>query len=111
MRETDTSGRNYEGAKNEKATLTVEALNTNFLINFTLDGTTKTLRKGESIDFRLKPDGTATNLQFNFRFSNPTGGSYRVVVRPVDGKPNGRLRTFRQQGSLPVIIDYVFVPK
>ena len=112
MRETDPSGLTYEGAKNLNVTVTVTEQNTNFLVNYTLDGASKTLPPGQAINFPLKPDGSATNLQFNFRFSQPTGGKYEVVVSPVQGYPNDqRPRTFKQQGSIPVIIDYTFLPK
>ena len=112
MKQTDSDGLTYEGAKSEVVMITVEEQNTNFLVNFTLDGKTDTLKKGAVINFALKPDGMATNLQFNFRFSNPTGGRYQVVVSPVEGFPNSeRPKSFKQQGSLPVIIDYAFLPK
>lgn len=112
MRETDPSGLTYEGAKNLNVTVAVTEQNTNFMVNYTLDGVTKTLPKGQVISFALKPDGSATNLQFNFRFSTKTNGKYEVVVSPVEGYPGAlRPRTFKQQGSIPVIIDYTFLPK
>ena len=110
MRQTDTEGLSYEGARNDNATLTIEEQNTHFLVNCRMDGVKKEVKKGEAITFALKPDGTATNLQFSFRFSNKKGGTYTVVVSPVDGFPNDeRPMTFKQQGSTPVIIDYGFI--
>lgn len=110
MKQTDTEGLNYEGTKNENATLTIEEQNTNFLVNCRMDGVKLIVKKGEPITFVLKPDGTATNFEFSFRFSNKKGGTYKVVVSPVDGFPNNeRPMTFKQQGATPVIIDYGFI--
>jgi hypothetical protein len=110
MKQTDTEGLNYEGTKNENATLTIEEQNTNFLVNCRIDGVKLEVKKGQPITFALKPDGTATNFEFSFRFSNKKGGTYKVVVSPVDGFPNNeRPMTFKQQGSTPVIIDYGFI--
>ena len=64
--------------------------------------------KDQPIEFKLKPNGDSTVLQFSFRFSNPTGGSYTVAVSEVEGAPASGTHTFDQEGSLPVIIDYTF---
>ena len=110
MKQTDNEGLNYEGAKNENAMITIEEQNTNFLVNCRVDGQKELLKKGEPITFALKPDGNATNFEFSFRFSNKTGGTYKVVVSPVDGFPNNeRPMIFKQQGATPVVIDYGFI--
>jgi ABC-type Fe3+-hydroxamate transport system substrate-binding protein len=109
MKQTDTEGLNYEGAKNDNATITIEEQNTDFLVNCRMDGVKKIVKKGEPITFALKPDGTATNFEFSFRFSSKKG-TYKVVVSPVDGFPDDeRPMTFKQQGSTAVIIDYGFI--
>jgi hypothetical protein len=108
MKVLDDSGRNFTGG-NENVTVTVEEQGTNFLVNYVEDGVDKVLQKGKPINFAF-PSGTAKNIQFSFRFSTPSGGKYTVTVRSVDGFPAGRTRTFRQQGGVPVIIDYSFVP-
>jgi len=108
MKVTDDTGRNFEGA-NENVTVTVTANNTNFLVNYVEDGVDKVLTKGESIDFAF-PGDSAKNIEFTFKFSTPSGGSYKVTVVTVEGFPDGRTRTFNQQGAVPVIIDYTFVP-
>ena len=109
MQVTDDTGRNFKGG-NEDVTVTVEAQNTNFLVNYVEDGVDKVLSEGESIDFAF-PAGSGKNIEFTFHFSTPSGGSYKVTVVTVEGFPNGRSRTFNQQGSVPVIIDYTFVPQ
>lgn len=109
MTETDPLGPAYKGAPNESVTVTVEAQNTGNNVNFTLDGVTGTLTQGQPIRFNLKADGNATVLQFNFRFTNPTGGAYVVKVKSVTGAPQQEsVHRFKQQGSVPVIIDYIF---
>jgi hypothetical protein len=109
MTVTDDTGRNFKGA-NENVSVTVEARNTNFLVNYVEDGVDKVLSQGESIDFEF-PANTAKNIEFSFRFSTPSGGSYKVTVVTVEGFPDGRTRTFNQQGAVPVIADYTFVPQ
>jgi hypothetical protein len=108
MKASDDSGRNFKGG-NENVTITVEAQDTNFLVNYVEDGLDKVLQNGTPISFPF-PSGTAKNIQFSFRFSTTSGGKYIVTVKSVDGFPNGRVRTYRQQGGLPVIIDYSFIP-
>ncbi len=109
MIETDPENLIYVGAPNEAVTVTVGKTGTFHLVNFTLDGDTQTLTEGEPIEFSLKPSGDATILQFHFMFSNPTGGKYVVAVSQVEDLPNNEsLHGFKQQGSIPVIIDYTF---
>jgi len=109
MKVTDDTGRNFKGG-NENVTVTVTANNTNFLVNYVEDGVDKVLTEGESIDFAF-PSDSAKNIEFTFKFSTPSGGSYKVTVVTVEGFPDGRTRTFNQQGGVPVIIDYTFVPQ
>ena len=109
MQATDNTGRNFKGA-NENVSITVEAQNTNFLVDYVEDGVAKVLSDGKSIDFAF-PAGTAKNIEFTFHFSSPGGGSYKVTVVSVDGFPDGRTKTFEQEGAVPVIVDYTFVPQ
>ena len=109
MQATDKTGRHFKGA-NENVTITVEAQDTDFLVNCVEDGVDTELVEGEPIDFPF-PTDTAKNIEFNFRWSTTSGGSYKVTVVTVEGFPDGRTRTFNQQGAVPVIVDYSFVPQ
>ena len=108
MRETDPENLVYVGAPNEDVTITLTQNGTFFLVNCRKDGVKQTVTKGKPIEFKLKPNGDSTIVQFSFRFSTPTGGSYTVAVSEVEGSPTNGTHTFDQEGILPVIIDYTF---
>lgn len=111
MIESDPQRRHYRGQENESVTVTVEAQNTNHLVTYTLEGVSQQLPQGQPINFSLKrkPGNGPTLLKLNFDFSVPAGGSYRVVVKDVQGYPNNESwRIWEQTGSLVVIKDYKF---
>jgi len=80
----------YAGRDGEVVTVTVDPDNTVQMVAYTLDGHTQPLTAGETISFTLnrKPDNGPTVLQMNFDFTDDSGGSYRVGLKSVEGKPD-----------------------
>jgi hypothetical protein len=82
MRERDHINLEYEGGPGEPVTVRVKAIGTSHLVEYTLDGTTRKLQKGEPIRFNLKTvSGQQTDLQLVLDFN--AQGSYEVTIENI----------------------------
>lgn len=82
MRERDHDNLEYEGGPEEKAKITVTAQGTTHLVEYTLNGVTKKLKKGDPIEFDLKSAvGQQTDLQIVLDFN--AQGTYDVDVENI----------------------------
>ena len=100
MNEISHDGLRYSGQPGETVTVTVEAQGTVPMVVYTLDGSTKPLPTGQSIQFVLKSGSTFLQLTMD---SVPEGGTYRVVVTSVTNHENNEcVHTWTHKGSLMV---------
>jgi len=88
MTDLDHADLKYEGVAGEQVTVTVEQQGTARTVEYTLEGQTRDLKQGESINFVLvkKPGDEPMRLQLVMDFD--PAGSYRVVVGRVTNEAN-----------------------
>jgi uncharacterized lipoprotein NlpE involved in copper resistance len=84
MKELNHNTQRYAGRPGEQVNIRVEAQGTSHLVEYTLDGETRPLKKGTPITFRLgNTSGARTDLQIVLDFDGE--GSYEVVIENVTG--------------------------